>query len=114
MAILYYPGLKKILLSNGIAGYHCVPDIPVFVYHAVKDQVNSIAEVDDLVERYCGVGANILYQRNSRGGHVTEAMNGNSMAFEWLRDVLTGTYGDKYNSTECTVQKISVGADTPY
>jgi hypothetical protein len=40
-------------------GYHGVPSMPVFVYKAIQDEFSPVADTDTLVERYCGVGANI-------------------------------------------------------
>lgn len=45
-------------------GYHGVPSMPVFAYKATEDEPLPVEDTDGLIERYCAVSANILYQRN--------------------------------------------------
>ena len=37
--------------------------MPVFVYKAIHDEVSVVQEFDKLVNEYCELGANILYER---------------------------------------------------
>lgn len=34
-------------------GYHGVPQMPIFAYKAIGDEVSVIADTDDLVDKYC-------------------------------------------------------------
>ncbi|KAL1962662.1 hypothetical protein VTN77DRAFT_9296 [Rasamsonia byssochlamydoides] len=79
--------------------------MPLFVYKAIADEISPIGETDALVDKYCAVGANILYQRNMVGGHLAEYTNGDARAFEWLRSVLEGTYTP---ASGCTIQNVTV------
>ncbi|KAK1035098.1 hypothetical protein LTR33_016510, partial [Friedmanniomyces endolithicus] len=72
--------------------------------------IAPIDAVDELVSRYCGVGVNILYERNSIGGHLAEEINGDASAFRFLQAVLGGTY----SHTGCTVRDVALNVtDSP-
>ncbi|KAH6995274.1 secretory lipase-domain-containing protein [Ilyonectria destructans] len=101
------PKIIKIINRDGIMGYHGVPQWPIFAYKAIHDEISKVADTDALVEKYCNVGANILYQRNSLGTHAEEAYYGLSPALEWLAAVLTGTYAEAYKTEGCTVQNVT-------
>lgn len=102
------PAVKQTFTSDGLMGYHRVPNAPMFVYQAVEDDVASAEETDILVERYCSRDANILYQRNSVGNHFGEVVNGRPRAVAWLSSVLDGSYESKYRSKGCTVQNVTI------
>ena len=111
-AILQAPLVRALLDRDGLMGYHGVPAEPVFAYKAIKDEVSPVADTDKLIARYCEVGANILYQRNTVGGHTAEAYNGGRTALAFVDAVLDGTYAAKYQSEGCTVQNVTVAVDT--
>lgn len=98
------PPLQEIFNQQGYMGYHGVPQMPLFVYKAVADEVTSIGSTDQLVQRYCGVGANIVYERNTIGGHLAEETNGDQSALEWLAKVL----GGEYKHIGCTVKDVAI------
>lgn len=39
---------------DGIMGYHGVPQMPLFAYKAIGDEVSVINDTDALVDKYCG------------------------------------------------------------
>ena len=91
-------------------GYHGTPEMPLFIYKAISDELTPIASTDELVDRYCNVGVNIIYERNTIGGHEAEEINGDKAAFEWLSEVLSGTY----DHTGCTIRNTSYNVtDSP-
>ncbi|KAG7287603.1 hypothetical protein NEMBOFW57_007115 [Staphylotrichum longicolle] len=92
---------------DGYMGYHGVPRMPVFIYNAIHDELSDIKDVDELVDRFCGVGANILYHRNTAGTHNQELINGRQRAFAWLRSVLDGSYDQWYSSLGCSIQNVT-------
>ncbi len=92
---------------DGYMGYHGVPRMPVFIYNAIHDELSNIRDVDELVDRFCGVGANILYHRNTAGTHTQELINGRQRAFLWLQSVLDGSYDQWYSSMGCTIQNVT-------
>lgn len=91
-AIFESPLVAKIMNSDGRMGYHGVPQMPLFVYKAVRDEISPVKDTDDLVNKYCQVGATIEYERNTVGGHSAGAVNGEASAFQFLAQVLGGTY----------------------
>lgn len=101
------PGIKKMIIEQTQMGYHGVPQMPMYVYKAVADEITSIESTDLLVDRYCGVGANILYERNTVGGHLAEETNGDPSAFKWLTEVLEGSY----HHNGCTVRDVAISID---
>lgn len=101
------PKVKAIVNRDGVMGYHGVPSWPLFVYKAVQDEISKVEETDALVEKYCGVGANILYQRNSLGNHHEEGYYGIEPTVKWLVTVLTGSYAKVYNTEGCTIENVS-------
>ncbi|KAI5468150.1 secretory lipase-domain-containing protein [Mariannaea sp. PMI_226] len=111
-AIFQEPQIQSIINRDGIMGYHGVPQIPIFAYKAIHDEISKVADTDALVKRYCQVGANILYQRNSVGTHAEEALNSLSAAVEWLSAVLTGSYAKAYKSHGCTIENVKRNSTT--
>ncbi|KAI8632341.1 LIP-domain-containing protein [Xylariaceae sp. FL1651] len=108
------PELARVFGNNGFQGYHGIPQMPVFAYKAVHDEAtNGIAASDAVITRYCDVGANILYRRNSIGGHSDEAYNGRPAALEFLSAVLDGSYAQRYNTTGCTWVDVSINVTAP-
>lgn len=59
-ADLQSPLIQHIFNTQTYEGYHGIPQIPIFVYKPIHDELSPIADADALVDRYCGVGVNIL------------------------------------------------------
>lgn len=109
-AILDAPVFRSLLDNLGTMGFHGIPQMPLFVYKAIADEVAPVNDTDALVERYCGVGVNIVYERNSIAGHLAEAANEDANAFEFLQSVLAGTY----QHSGCTVRNVTLNVtDSP-
>ena len=110
-SILQTSVLKGLIDRDGIMGYHGVPSMPVFAYKAIKDEISKVADTDVLVAQYCGDGANILYQRNTAGGHGAEEFNGEPDALKFLAAVFDGSYAKQYRSVGCTIQNVTIAID---
>ncbi|KYK56469.1 hypothetical protein DCS_03469 [Drechmeria coniospora] len=102
--IIRAPVAQRALRSDGQMGYHGVPQMPLYVYKAVEDEVSPINETDALVARYCGIGVDVTYLRNTAGGHTAEYYNGRPGALEFLTAVLMG----RFNGTGCAVKDVKV------
>jgi hypothetical protein len=102
------PVVQQVINSDGLMGYHGVPQMPLFAYKAIGDEVSPIGDTDALVDQYCAVGASILYQRNTVGGHEAEDINGDARAFDWLSSALNGTL----QQTGCLIQNVTVNVTT--
>jgi Secretory lipase len=109
--ILDNPTIGALIDRDSIMGYHGVPSMPVYAYKAINDEVSVVADTDALVNKFCGIGANILYQRNTVGGHIAEATNGAPAALQFIGAVLTGQYAKYYKTTGCTIQNVTVAID---
>ena len=84
-SILQDPQLSALLDRDSIMGYHGVPSTPIYAYQAIGDETCHVANTDALIERYCAVGTNILFQRNTVGGHVAESINGALASLAFLK-----------------------------
>lgn len=85
--------LRKIEKVEWMLGYHGAPEIPLFVYKAIGDEMTPIADTDAHMEHYKRFGASVQYERNTVGGHVSEIVNGQGRAIEWLAGVFEGRHG---------------------
>jgi hypothetical protein len=110
-SFLQNPLAQAVINRDGMMGYHGVPSMPVFAYKAIEDELSPIADTDALIERYCAVGANILYERNTVGGHSADFINGEASAFAFLSSVLDGSYARKYQTVGCKIQNVTVAID---
>jgi len=109
MAAYFVGGLADIFAPEmGLAwgrdtymGYHGVPWMPVYVYQAIHDEIATIGYTAALVERFCRVGANVVFEKNTVGGHLEELTAGAPGAVRWLTSIFDGTYAQKYPSVGC-------------
>ncbi|KAF2861551.1 LIP-domain-containing protein [Piedraia hortae CBS 480.64] len=100
------PLAEAIQTSDGFMGLHGVPQMPLFVYKAIGDEISPTSDTDALVQKYCDVGVSILYQRNEVGEHTSESLNGRVRALMWLSAALDG----KLQQTGCQVEVVNVTA----
>ncbi|KAI9649813.1 hypothetical protein NHQ30_002395 [Ciborinia camelliae] len=75
---------QEVLGATGQMGIYGTPNMPMFVYKAVNDQVSVIADTDALVNKFCSQGANIEYVRDGLGEHTSELITGAGDAFIFL------------------------------
>ncbi|TPX10065.1 uncharacterized protein E0L32_001262 [Thyridium curvatum] len=87
-ADLKNPVIRRITYSDGMMGYHGVPQMSVYEYKAIHDELSAGVDTDKLVERYCEAGASIFYQRDTVNDHGEEAKAGAPRARNWLVSVL--------------------------
>ncbi|KAI1140106.1 LIP-domain-containing protein [Hypoxylon sp. FL0543] len=98
--------LRKVLNVESKLGYHGVPAMPVYAYKAIGDEFAPVGETDALVAKFCGVGADITYDRNTVGGHVAEIINGQPRAINWLWSVFNESYVP--NASGCSIRNLTV------
>jgi hypothetical protein len=99
--------VKRPLQLNTIMTYHGVPQTPLFIYKAIHDEVTPANQTDDYVHRSCSLGVNVLYERNTVGGHEDEFVNGNARALAWLKTVLDGSY-EHHPISGCEIRNVLV------
>ncbi|KAI1380099.1 LIP-domain-containing protein [Hypoxylon crocopeplum] len=98
--------LRKVFNIEMKLGYHGVPSIPVFMYKAIGDEYTPVNETDALVDKYCGVGADITYQRNTVGGHVAEIINGQNRTIDWLWSIFNESHVPSVSG--CSIRDVTV------
>ncbi|KAI1780232.1 lipase 1 [Hypoxylon cercidicola] len=86
--------LRKVETVEWVLGYHGAPEIPLFVYKAIGDEMTPIADTDAHMEHYKRFNVPVQYERNTVGGHVSEIVNGQDRAIEWLASAFDGPYGN--------------------
>ncbi|KAK7709835.1 hypothetical protein SLS64_006077 [Diaporthe eres] len=47
------PIVLNIINRDGIMGYHGVPQMPIFAYKAIGDEISVVEDTDALVDKYC-------------------------------------------------------------
>ncbi|KAI1370796.1 lipase 1 [Hypoxylon crocopeplum] len=72
-------------------GYYGAPGIPLFIYKAIGDEMTFITDTDEHVEQYKRFNVFVQYERNTVGGYVSEIVNGQDRAIEWLAGAFNGS-----------------------
>lgn len=102
------PAIAHAINTDGIMGRHGIPQMPILAYKAIHDEISPIKATDELVAEYCSKGVSILYERNSVGGHVAEATNGEPAANAFLDSVMKG----EYHMQGCRIENVTITIDT--
>ncbi|KAI5456654.1 secretory lipase-domain-containing protein [Mariannaea sp. PMI_226] len=109
-ADLQAPILRRLYNSQAKLGFKGVPTMPMFVYKAIGDQYVPIEQTDITVSRLCNGGANIRYERNTVGEHVSEIENGKPRAMKWLRNIFDESYEAPISG--CDIKDVTVDIST--
>jgi len=108
-AALEWPVVQSVLNETGVMGQHGVPQMPIFAYKAVGDEISPVNDTDALISKLCSQGANIQYVRDLVGEHATEEVFGAGDAFVWLRDRFNGVPAQQ----GCSTTNVSIDALNP-
>jgi hypothetical protein len=114
-AVFAQPAIKQVVDNNAYCGYHGIPQVPLFVYKAVADELAPVEDTDELVKNvYCQLGVDVRYERNAVGGHLAEYYNGVGRSREFLTWILDGTEEGEVVPIGggCTILDVSFGSDT--
>ncbi|KAI1770656.1 LIP-domain-containing protein [Hypoxylon cercidicola] len=103
---LQAPLIRRILNAEGRRGTYGVPAMPMFIYKAIGDQFCPIGLTDSLVETFSKAGADITYERNTVGAHVSEIENGVGRVIKWLWHIYDESYTP--SAEGCTIRDVSV------
>src|SRR5258706_14263479 len=60
------------------------PAVPMYIYHALNDELIPIADVNDLVATYCGAGVTVQYYQDTTSDHVSLDVSGAPAAIAYL------------------------------
>ncbi|MGC4059919.1 MAG: lipase family protein [Aquabacterium sp.] len=83
---LKLPEIAAILQENSMATR--TPRIPLYIYEGTADEVMPLADVDALVQRYCGAGVKVQYHRIF-GDHLGMSISPDG-AIGYVQDRLDG------------------------
>lgn len=104
LSLLDDPAVADAITKDGIMGNNDIPAMPIYAYKAINDETSPVADTDALMNKYCNKGATLLYERNTVGGHIAEATNGEAAAISFLESVLQGSNPIK----GCTIRNTTV------
>lgn len=110
-ADLRAPILTELYASQTRLGWRGVPRMPIFVYKAIGDQLCPIDQTDATMKRWCESGAEISYERNTVGEHISEIENGKPRAMRWLWSVFDETYQPVVEGCTSTDVSVDVSAE---
>jgi hypothetical protein len=86
---LALPRIQRVLARNHLGG--ATPTAPLYIYHAIVDELIPIADVDELVAEYCAEGVAVQYHRDPASEHVSLVATGALPALAYLADRFAGT-----------------------
>lgn len=86
---LVLPRIQKVLWKNHLGKR--TPAAPLYIYHAILDELIPIATVDELVAGYCADGATVKYHRDPASEHVALVATGALAALDYLGARFAGT-----------------------
>lgn len=80
--LLELPAVTQVLGRLNLGG--SVPTAPLYVYHAVHDELVPVAGTDATVRKYCAAGDSVQYTRDLLSEHGSLAVSGAGGALRWL------------------------------
>ena len=102
--VLYRDQAKRILDENALG--QAIPQVPMYVYKSVRDEVSPVEETDALVRKYCAGGARIKYDRDLLSDHGSLALLGVGKSLVWLKEIMNGGPGPARCSTTTLVSSL--------
>lgn len=76
------------------------PQVPLFVYQGVQDEIAPVGLVDDVVDFYCKAGVPTEYSRQSQLAHLSSAKMSNSDVIDFFNRTLNGFVPQQCGSYE--------------
>ncbi len=85
---LSLPRIKRVLAKNHLG--QATPTAPLYIYHAIFDELIPIKAVDELVAKYCAEGVSVQFVRDPASEHVSLVASGATQALLYLADRFAG------------------------
>lgn len=105
--LVTHPAVRRAIHS---LNFHATAGIaPLFVYHAINDELIPVAGPDAIVPKYCQAGDSVTYTRDELSEHGALAVTGAAAALSWLHARLTGAQ----KPHGCTTTTVTTMALTP-
>ncbi|HEX3705662.1 MAG TPA: lipase family protein [Mycobacteriales bacterium] len=108
-ALLARPAFRKQIDRLNLGG--SAPAAPMFVYHAVNDELIPVAGPDAMVKSYCARGSSVDYTRDELSEHGSLAFVGAAAALDWLSAHTIGNV-TQHGCTTMTVPTMAVSPAT--
>lgn len=108
------PALQDVINSDAVMGLHGVPHMPSFYYKAEHDEMSPVNETAAMIAKFCRKGANILFHRNTLGGHNDELWSGRLRALAYLSAKLDGHGNITIPATGCATVQVTIPLDPLY
>ncbi|ERS96741.1 hypothetical protein HMPREF1624_06950 [Sporothrix schenckii ATCC 58251] len=114
------PAMQDVINADAVMGLHGVPRMPSFYYKAAHDEMSPVDETAEIVTSFCRQGANILFHRNTVGGHNDELWSGRLRALDYLSAKLDGAVPADSTSnltipaTGCATVDVTIPLDPLY
>jgi hypothetical protein len=83
---LSLPLASQVIAADSLP--HGRPTAPLYVYHAINDELLPSRDVDGLVAKYCHEGVSVEYTRDIASEHIVLAATAAPGALAWLGDRL--------------------------
>lgn len=110
--------MQDVINADAVMGLHGVPRMPSFYYKAANDEMSPVNETAEIVDKFCKQGANILFHRNTVGGHNDELWSGRLRALDYLSVKLDGAEVTGSNLTipasGCATVDVTIPLDPLY
>jgi hypothetical protein len=106
-SLLARPAIAKQMARLNLG--RTTPSAPLFVYHAVHDELIPIQGPDTIVPRYCAHGDSVQYTRDDVSEHVSLAVTGAAAALDWLTTQASG-HALPHGCTTATVPTMAVSS----
>ncbi|MFI6170371.1 lipase family protein [Nocardia sp. NPDC051052] len=100
--LLALPELNEILSRNSLNGP--APIAPMFIAHAVHDEVVPVTATDNLVQTYCDAGTPVTYLREQVGEHLSTGFSSLAAGYAWLQQRLPA---DAPTPTGCSTRTVT-------
>lgn len=108
----FYDAIPQSVLNwDGQLGVFGTPTMPLFIYKAIGDEVSPVQDSNQLVEKWCGLGAQIEYQKNLVGEHLSEDFTGSANGLEWISHRLAGR--PVPNQGKCVTKTVAITGIDP-
>ena len=86
--VLDEPAVKAIIDANSLIAGDALgggtPNMPIYIYHAINDELIPVKDVNALVAKYCSLGVKITYYQDPASEHVSLAFSGAQGALAYL------------------------------
>ena len=79
---LTVPAIQRVIADDTLG--QARPKTPLYIYHAILDELAPIAPVDRLVAKYCSQGVKVVYHRDLLSEHVSLVATGAPAAVAYL------------------------------